>query len=169
MFTASHVSIPSACRSVTWIAPGASVCLYLISRTGKCCSHVILPDSLICNLWYCDFPRVLVVVMTAIFFALDQLPSYRRMFSLQDKTIMFPHAQHEHVPVWLLLVRPPFLGNWNFTPWIGSNPAIAFQILCFIVPLVTISAYSMVVRKSVRDFHNGVLGRMSSLCRLWLN
>ncbi|KAJ2957873.1 hypothetical protein NQZ79_g6451 [Umbelopsis isabellina] len=47
---------------------------------------------------------------------------------------MYPYAQHEHVPVWLLL------------------------ILCFIVPLVTISAYSLAVRKSVRDFHNGILG-----------
>ncbi|KAI8583342.1 hypothetical protein K450DRAFT_223165 [Umbelopsis ramanniana AG] len=77
---------------------------------------------------------VLVVVMTAIFFAIDQLPPYRREFSLEDKTIMFPYAVHEHVPVWLLLV------------------------LCFIVPFVTISLYSLLVRKSVRDFHNGILG-----------
>lgn len=47
---------------------------------------------------------VLVIIMTAAFFAIDQITPFHRMFSLEDKTIMFPYAEKESVPVWMLLV-----------------------------------------------------------------
>lgn len=47
---------------------------------------------------------ILVIVMTAAFFAIDQIPPFHRRFSVEDKTIMFPHAEEESVPVWLLMV-----------------------------------------------------------------
>ena len=102
--------------------------------------------------------------MTAIFFAIDRLPPYRREFSLEDKTIMFPFAEHEHVPVWLLLVRwaRKLDVSKGIQCWLGLC-VLYLQVLCFIVPLVCISAYSLIVRKSVRDFHNGILGRVNDL------
>lgn len=47
---------------------------------------------------------LLVVIMTVAFFAIDQIPPFHRMFSLEDKTIMFPYAETETIPVWLLMV-----------------------------------------------------------------
>ncbi|KAI7873058.1 phosphatidic acid phosphatase type 2/haloperoxidase [Spinellus fusiger] len=77
---------------------------------------------------------LLVIVMTAVFFAIDAIPPYHRKFSLQDKTIMFPYAVHETVPVWLLV------------------------IVCFLVPIATIACISLGMRRSLYDFHSGILG-----------
>jgi diacylglycerol diphosphate phosphatase/phosphatidate phosphatase len=102
--------------------------------------------------------------MTAIFFAIDQLPPYRRMFSVQDKTIMFPYAVHEHVPVWLLLVSYSLSRQKGeilpLEQFLTQSYHFTSQILCFIIPFAAISAYSILVRRSVRDFHNGILGKV---------
>jgi branched-subunit amino acid transport protein AzlD len=50
------------------------------------------------------FDWMLVVIMTVVFFAIDKITPFHRMFSVEDKTIMFPYTEHESVPVWLLLV-----------------------------------------------------------------
>jgi diacylglycerol diphosphate phosphatase/phosphatidate phosphatase len=50
----------------------------------------------------------LVVIMTAVFFAIDKIPPYHRAFSVQDKTIMFPYTENEAVPIWSLGVSCPF-------------------------------------------------------------
>jgi diacylglycerol diphosphate phosphatase/phosphatidate phosphatase len=47
---------------------------------------------------------ILVIIMTAAFFAIDKIPPFHRRFSVEDKTIMFPYSETEAVPVWLLLV-----------------------------------------------------------------
>lgn len=47
---------------------------------------------------------LLVVIMTVAFFAIDQIPPFHRRFSVEDKTIMFPYAEQETIPVWLLMV-----------------------------------------------------------------
>jgi diacylglycerol diphosphate phosphatase/phosphatidate phosphatase len=47
---------------------------------------------------------LLVIIMTAAFFAIDKITPFHRLFSIEDKTIMFPYAEKEAVPVWLLLV-----------------------------------------------------------------
>lgn len=52
---------------------------------------------------------LLVIIMTGAFFAIDKITPFHRMFSLEDKTIMFPYSEKESVPVWLLLVRLIFL------------------------------------------------------------
>lgn len=46
----------------------------------------------------------LVVIMTVVFFAIDKITPFHRMFSIEDKTIMFPYTEHERVPVWALAV-----------------------------------------------------------------
>ncbi|KAI8371677.1 phosphatidic acid phosphatase type 2/haloperoxidase [Radiomyces spectabilis] len=77
---------------------------------------------------------LLVVIMTAVFFAIDVIPPFRREFSLTDKTIMFPYAHQESVPVWLLVV------------------------ICFFGPILVIAGVSLGLRRSVHDFHSGILG-----------
>ncbi|KAI9018652.1 phosphatidic acid phosphatase type 2/haloperoxidase [Phycomyces nitens] len=77
---------------------------------------------------------LLVLLMTAVFFAIDKIAPYHRKFSIQDKTIMFPYAVEETIPVWLLL------------------------IICFVVPIVTMSLVSIGIKHSLHDFHSGLLG-----------
>lgn len=80
---------------------------------------------------------LLVIVMTGAFFAIDKITPFHRMFSVEDKTIMFPYSEKESVPVWLLL------------------------IICFLAPVIIIGFISMSgfgYRRSIHDFHSGVLG-----------
>lgn len=48
---------------------------------------------------------LLVIIMTAVFFAIDQVTPFHRQFSIDDKTISFPYTEHERVPVWSLVVN----------------------------------------------------------------
>jgi hypothetical protein len=48
---------------------------------------------------------ILVIVMTAAFFAIDKITPFHRRFSIEDKTIMFPYTEKEAVPIWLLVVN----------------------------------------------------------------
>lgn len=59
------------------------------------------------------FDWILVIIMTVVFFAIDNITPFHRQFSIHDKTIMFPYAEHERVPVWLLLVI--CLSKFNFS------------------------------------------------------
>ncbi|CAO3656669.1 unnamed protein product [Mucor hiemalis] len=80
---------------------------------------------------------LLVIIMTGAFFAIDKITPFHRMFSLEDKTIMFPYSEKESVPVWLLL------------------------IICFVAPVIIIACISMSgigYKRSIHDFHSGVLG-----------
>ncbi|KAI8977246.1 phosphatidic acid phosphatase type 2/haloperoxidase [Mycotypha africana] len=80
---------------------------------------------------------LLVVIMTAVFFAIDKITPFHRMFSIEDKTIMFPHTEKETVPVWLLV------------------------IICLLIPAVIIGAISLSgigYKRSLHDFHSGILG-----------
>ncbi|KAI8638532.1 phosphatidic acid phosphatase type 2/haloperoxidase [Parasitella parasitica] len=80
---------------------------------------------------------VLVIIMTAAFFAIDQITPFHRMFSLEDKTIMFPYSEKESVPVWALLI-------------------ICFVVPIFIIASISLSGYGY--KRSIHDFHSGVLG-----------
>lgn len=48
---------------------------------------------------------LLVIIMTAVFFAIDQVTPFHRQFSIDDKTISFPYTENERVPVWSLIVN----------------------------------------------------------------
>ncbi|SAM07206.1 hypothetical protein [Absidia glauca] len=72
--------------------------------------------------------------MTGAFFALDKVSPYHREFSVTDKTIMFSYTEHEEVPVW------------------------ALGVICFVAPFLLIAAVSLGYKKSIHDFHSGVLG-----------
>ncbi|KAI7905909.1 phosphatidic acid phosphatase type 2/haloperoxidase [Cokeromyces recurvatus] len=80
---------------------------------------------------------ILVIIMTAVFFAIDRITPFHRMFSLEDKSIMYPYAEKESVPVWLLM------------------------IICFIAPIIIIAIISLSgigYKRNLHDFHSGVLG-----------
>ncbi|KAG1160078.1 hypothetical protein G6F37_004313 [Rhizopus arrhizus] len=83
------------------------------------------------------FDWLLVIIMTVVFFAIDKVTPFHRQFSINDKTIMFPYAEHERVPVWLLL------------------------IICLLIPIVIIAIISLSgigYKRNWYDFHAGVLG-----------
>jgi len=76
--------------------------------------------------------------MNALFAAIDRLPTYNRLFSLEDRTIQFTYTPHERVPVWLLL------------------------IITILIPLLIIAFVSFTDKnlrnKNLLDFHHGTLG-----------
>jgi diacylglycerol diphosphate phosphatase/phosphatidate phosphatase len=89
------------------------------------------------------FDWLLVIIMTVVFFAIDKVTPFHRQFSINDKTIMFPYAEHERVPVWLLL------------------------IICLLIPIVIIAIISLSgigYKRNWYDFHAGVLG----ICLLYI-
>ncbi|KAG0812885.1 hypothetical protein G6F17_006252 [Rhizopus arrhizus] len=80
---------------------------------------------------------LLVIIMTAVFFAIDQVTPFHRQFSIDDKTISFPYTEHERVPVWSLVV------------------------ICLVAPIIIIAIISLSgigYKRNWYDFHAGVLG-----------
>ncbi|RUS26187.1 hypothetical protein BC938DRAFT_471110 [Jimgerdemannia flammicorona] len=47
---------------------------------------------------------VLIIALILAFFSLDILEPFHRQFSLTDKSLMYPYAEHEKVPTGLLVV-----------------------------------------------------------------
>ena len=45
---------------------------------------------------------ILVIIMACAFYGIDQIPPFRREFSLEDKTIQFPHSPSDSVPMWVV-------------------------------------------------------------------
>ncbi|WVO24596.1 uncharacterized protein IAS62_005964 [Cryptococcus decagattii] len=81
---------------------------------------------------------VITIVLWALFYLLDKINGYRRLFSVTDNSLAHPYANPERIPVWLLAV------------------------LCGIVPalLIILAAF---VRRSFWDAHNGILGLILGL------
>ncbi|KAG0169618.1 hypothetical protein DFQ29_009618 [Apophysomyces sp. BC1021] len=77
---------------------------------------------------------LLVVIMAAVFFAIDLIPPFHRDFSLTDKTIMFPYTEKEAVPIW----------------------SLAF--ISVLGPIIVMAIVSLGMQRNVHDFHVGVLG-----------
>ncbi|KAG0184439.1 hypothetical protein DFQ28_011142, partial [Apophysomyces sp. BC1034] len=76
---------------------------------------------------------LLVVIMAAVFFAIDLIPPFHRDFSLTDKTIMFPYTEKEAVPIW----------------------SLAF--ISVLGPIIVMAIVSLGMQRNVHDFHVGVL------------
>ncbi|KAI7859447.1 phosphatidic acid phosphatase type 2/haloperoxidase [Circinella umbellata] len=82
---------------------------------------------------------ILVIIMACAFYGIDQIPPFRREFSLEDKTIQFPHSPSDSVPMWVV------------------------GVLCLPVPILIIAIMSIGFKRSIVDFHSGVLGLALSL------
>jgi diacylglycerol diphosphate phosphatase/phosphatidate phosphatase len=60
---------------------------------------------------------IITIVLAAIFFALDEVPGYRRDFSLTDTSLLHPYAEHERIPnkiLWIIAIVAPLVLNWVF-------------------------------------------------------
>ena len=76
----------------------------------------------------------LTIIVWAIFYALDKVNGYRRLFSITDTSLMHPYAEDERIPVW------------------------ALALIAGIFPLVVILAWAGGKRKSWFDAQVGALG-----------
>ncbi|ORY29111.1 phosphatidic acid phosphatase type 2/haloperoxidase [Naematelia encephala] len=81
----------------------------------------------------------LTIFLWGIFYLLDTIDGYRRLFSVTDTSLAHPFAHHERIPIWLLIV------------------------LCGIVPGVLIIIVGGLFRRSLWDVHSGILGLILSL------
>jgi diacylglycerol diphosphate phosphatase/phosphatidate phosphatase len=75
----------------------------------------------------------------AVFYALDKIIGYRRLFSITDESLQHPYAEHERVPVY------------------------ALALIAGVFPLLVILVTAALITRSFWDAHNGVLGLALSL------
>ncbi|WVQ94820.1 hypothetical protein IAU59_001903 [Kwoniella sp. CBS 9459] len=80
----------------------------------------------------------LTIALWGLFYLLDKVNGYRRLFDITDTSLAHPYADPERVPVWLLAV------------------------LCGIVPAVVI-VFTAALRRSFWDGHSGLLGLILAL------
>ncbi|CAG8780590.1 25341_t:CDS:2 [Gigaspora margarita] len=82
---------------------------------------------------------LLCAIFLLVFFLVDTLEPFQQRFSLEDRTIQNPYAEHERVPFWLAI------------------------IIDLVVPILIITASSLIIYRSLHDLHHGLLGLMLSL------
>lgn len=82
---------------------------------------------------------LITLVLAAIFFSLDHVDGYQRVFSLEDTSLRHPHAVHERVP------------------------NIALYFICGVAPLVLQWVVNVFTVRSFWDAHNATLGLFLSL------
>ncbi|KAJ9121472.1 hypothetical protein QFC22_002088 [Naganishia vaughanmartiniae] len=84
-------------------------------------------------------PNEWCVARQAIFYLLDKINGYRRLFSITDKSISYPFAEHERIPVW------------------------ALALIAGVFPLVVILLTAAFYTRSFYDAQVGALGLALSL------
>ncbi|KAL1922043.1 uncharacterized protein VTP21DRAFT_10685 [Calcarisporiella thermophila] len=77
---------------------------------------------------------ILVIVLLLGFFAIELVEPFHREFSLKDPDLMHPFAVKERVNL------------------------VGLMLISIVAPVVAIFFTSIVIRRSLYDFHNGVLG-----------
>ncbi|WWD20960.1 hypothetical protein CI109_105438 [Kwoniella shandongensis] len=81
----------------------------------------------------------LTIVLWGLFYLLDKINGYRRLFDINDTSLAHPYADPERVPVWLLAV------------------------ICGIVPALVIIFTAGAIRRSFWDGQSGLLGLILGL------
>jgi len=82
---------------------------------------------------------ILSLVLIAIFGALDNIPGYKREFSLEDTSLKHPYTLHERVP------------NW------------ALYIIAVLAPAALQAGVNLLTVRSWWDLHNSLLGLLLGL------
>ncbi|KAF9901321.1 hypothetical protein EC991_006277 [Linnemannia zychae] len=85
------------------------------------------------------FDWIFCGVLLALFFLLDRVEPFHRDFSVENRAIMYPLEEKEAVPIW------------------------ALGLIMAVFPVVLMFLVSIGVRRSVYDFHNGLLGLLLSV------
>ncbi|KJA27493.1 hypothetical protein HYPSUDRAFT_35407 [Hypholoma sublateritium FD-334 SS-4] len=81
----------------------------------------------------------ITIILAVIFFSLNEVHGYRRLFSLADTSLLHPYTIHERVP------------------------DVALYFICFVAPLLIMPAVNFITVRSWWDFHTGSLGLVLSL------
>ncbi|RSH78806.1 uncharacterized protein EHS24_001715 [Apiotrichum porosum] len=81
---------------------------------------------------------IITIALWGLFYLVDKIDGYRRLFDVNDTSLAHPYRLHERVPVWLLAVVT------------GLGPAIIIVLLA-------------AMRRSFWDAHNGLLGLVLAL------
>jgi len=82
---------------------------------------------------------IITIILAAIFFSLDSVEGYRRVFSLHDTSLRHPYAVHERVP------------------------NVGLYFICFVAPVLLQPVVNLITVRSWWDFHNSTLGLIFSL------
>lgn len=85
------------------------------------------------------FDWTLCIVLIALFLMLDNLTPFKRQFSVEDSSLMYPYKEKETIPTWALIV------------------------IAVVFPAVVMAVVSLFIRRSSYDFHNGFLGLLLSV------
>ncbi|KAF6745373.1 phosphatidic acid phosphatase type 2/haloperoxidase [Ephemerocybe angulata] len=90
-------------------------------------------------LWSYAPDWILTLALAALFFSLDKVDGYRRVFSLEDTSLRHPYALHERVP-----------DRWLY-------------LICAVAPLVLLLIINFFTVRSWWDWHNSWLGLILGL------
>ncbi|RDB24140.1 Phospholipid phosphatase 5 [Hypsizygus marmoreus] len=82
---------------------------------------------------------IITIVLAALFFSLDKVDGYQRVFSLEDTSLRHPYAIHERVP------------------------NVALYFICFVTPLLIQPIINFFTIRSWWDLHNATLGLVLGL------
>ncbi|CAG8515439.1 14875_t:CDS:2 [Funneliformis caledonium] len=82
---------------------------------------------------------ILCLVFLVTFYGVDKLEPYHRSFSLEDKTIQFPFAVKERVPMWLC------------------------GLVVVVAPFIIITFVALAIKKNMHDWHHASLGLLMAL------
>ncbi|KXN82579.1 Phosphatidate phosphatase PPAPDC1A [Leucoagaricus sp. SymC.cos] len=82
---------------------------------------------------------IITIVLAAIFFSLDKVEGYRRVFSLEDTSYNGSYAVHERVP------------------------DVALYFICFVAPVLLQPVVNVLTVRSWWDLHNATLGLIFGL------
>ncbi|KAF8061593.1 PAP2-domain-containing protein [Lyophyllum atratum] len=82
---------------------------------------------------------ILTIFLAALFFSLDKVEGYRRVFSAEDTSLRHPYAVHERVP------------------------NVGLYLICFVAPLLIQPVINLLTIRSWWDLHNSTLGLILGL------
>ncbi|KAG0311915.1 hypothetical protein BGZ97_011560 [Linnemannia gamsii] len=85
------------------------------------------------------FDWMLCIALIALFLLLDNVTPFKRQFSVEDRSLMYPYKEKEIIPTWALIV------------------------IAVVFPAVLMAAVSLFIRRSSYDLHNGILGLLLSV------
>ncbi|KAF9069836.1 PAP2-domain-containing protein [Rhodocollybia butyracea] len=107
------------------------------NQSNRVQSFAPLPKNKLVRSYAPDW--TIMIILAALFFSLDNVDGYQRLFSLDDTSLRHPYAVHERVPVF------------------------ALYMLSIVAPLLLQCIINFFTIRSWWDFHNSTLGLFLSL------
>ncbi|KAJ6547420.1 phosphatidic acid phosphatase type 2/haloperoxidase [Mycena capillaripes] len=98
---------------------------------------------------------LITLALAAVFFSLDRVHGFKRVFSLEDTSLRHPYAVHERIPdfgLFQLFLRLRY-----------QHRSTALYIIAIVAPVVLQAVINLLTIRSWWDFHNGLLGLILGL------